>query len=70
MLVNGGLMQIGELTVEHQYGHINGLLRDNNNLDIVERSVVQNEDLDGGEALPINNIPGFTDCTLSVRIEV
>ena len=70
MSVNVGLVQIGKLLVEHQYGHIDGLLRDNKNSNIVERSLVQNEDLYGGEDLPKNNIPGFIDGTLSVRIEI
>jgi len=63
--VNGGLMQRGELSSEHQYGHIDGLLRDSRNSDAVERNAVQKGDLDGGEALPRNNIPGFIDGTSS-----
>lgn len=64
MSVNGGSMQ-RDLSADHQYGHSDGLLKDSRNSDTVEKSVVQKGDLDGGEALPKNNIPGFIDGTSS-----
>lgn len=63
--VNSGLMRRGELSTEHQHGHTDGLLKDSRNLDAVERNSVQKGDLDGGEALPGNNIPDFIDGTSS-----
>jgi len=62
MLVDGGLMQRGELSAELQHGHIDGFPRDSRNSD-TERNAVQKGDLDGGEALPRNNIPAFIDGT-------